>query len=275
MKSVCLIAACGLVLVIPAFGQGSLDAGQQTRLTEGSSGRAQTYDVVSIKPTRTGDPGEMASLPDGFVWRNANLWLLVQAAYGVIMDSQVSGLPAWAGSDSYDIEAKVDIPTAERWRTIKPEQRSAEEEQMMRSILADRCKFKAHQETREMPVYDLVIATGGLKMKEAPSNETPSESMAGSGRMIMIAHAVPVSLIALAFTRTVGRVIVDKTGLGDEKFDFELDWTPYNEAAVDDSTAAAPTLFTALQDQLGLKLLSSRGPVRLLVIDHMERPSPN
>lgn len=273
MNGARIVSTCWLVFTVSAFGQGGSRVGQEAGSTEAASGKVQAYDVVSIKPSRTGDSGGMASLPDGFEWRNANLWLLVQASYGIIMDSQVSGLPTWARSDFYNIEAKVDAATAERWKSIRPEERAAEEQQMMRSILADRCRFKAHQETKELPVYDLVIAKGGLKMKGAPADENPSESMTGSGRMT--AHAVSVSIIALAFTRTVGRMIVDKTGFGEKKFDFELNWAPDNQPVVDDSASASPPLFAALQEQLGLKLVSSKGPVQILVIDHMERPSPN
>lgn len=270
-----MFAICGLALVAlapTAFGQRNVDAELQTGLTDGASERAQTYDIVSIKPTRTGDSGGMATLPNGFVWRNANLWLLIQGAYGIIMDSQVTGLPGWAKSESYDIEARVDAATAERWKTAKPGERSVEEEQMMRSILADRCKFKAHQELRELSVYDLVIAKGGLKMKEAPQGEVSGEEMTGVGRMK--AQAVQADLIAEAFTRTLGRIIVDKTGLGDRKFDFELKWTSDNQPAAD-TVDAAPSLLTALQEQLGLKIVSSKGPVKVLTIDHMDRPSPN
>ena len=139
----------------------------------------------------------------------------------------------------------------------------------MQSILADRCQFKAHQETKELPVYDLVIARGGLKMKEAPPNETSMEMMSGDQ---MTVHAMTIDTTVSTFAGTVGRIIVDKTGLGDKKFDFELKWTPDDRSSADDS---APSLLTALEEQLGLKLVPARGPVEVLIIDHMERPSPN
>ena len=140
---------------------------------------------------------------------------------------------------------------------------------MMRSLLADRCHFKAHEETKELPVYNLVIAKGGLKMKDAPSNEPPMASLS-SGQMTLL--AMGMDTIVAAFSSTEGRIIVDKTGLGDKKFDFELKWTPNEQPTADD---APPTFLTALEVQLGLKLVSAKGPVKVLTVDHMDRPSPN
>jgi uncharacterized protein (TIGR03435 family) len=268
MQKIAAIAIGWIVVAMPAVGQGNSVAGAQGAVTQ----TAQTYEIVSIRPNNSMRPGGTASLPDGFEWRSVSLYLLVQAAYGIVMESQVSGLPSWARSDSYDIVAKADPGTTERWKKLTPRERWAEEQPMMRSILADRCQFKAHLETKELPVYDLVIAKGGLKMKEAQPGEASKEEMT-AGRMTV--QAVPVELIADTFMNTLGRVIVDKTGLGDRKFDFDLNWTPDDQAAVDDSIDAAPSLLTALQEQLGLKIVSSKGPVQVLIIDHMERPSPN
>lgn len=120
-----------------------------------------------------------------------------------------------------------------------------------------------------MPVYDLVIAKGGLKMKEAASGEERSVLM-GDGTLV--AHAMGTDDLAITFSGTDGRLIVDKTGLSGKKFDFNLTWVPDYRRPIDDN---GPSLFTTLQEQLGLKLVPSRGPVNMLVIDHMEKPSPN
>ena len=269
MRKVILIGACWLFLPMPAFAQGT-SAGAQPKGTQGASEKVHSYEIVSIKQNKTvNDPAGMRSLPDGFEWTNIPLESLVRGTYGIIMDSQVSGLPDWARRENYDIVAKVDADTAERWKKLSAKERGEEELPMMRSILADRCQFKAHQETKELPVYDLVIAGGGLKMKEAPANEVPTETMNGDQ---MTVHAMTIDTIVLAFPYTVGRVIVDKTGLGDKKFDFELKWAPDDRPSSDD---AAPPLLTALEEQLGLKLVPARGPVEMLIIGHLERPSPN
>ena len=274
MQNLIFIAVSSVVLALPVFGQGSTaPAGAQLPSATGVTEKVQAYEVVSIKPDKSGSGGSgMRFLPDGFEWKNVNLYLLVQGAYGIIMDSQVSGFPDWTRSEAYDIVAKVDSETAERWKKLTPKERTAEEQPMMRSILADRCEFKAHQETKELPVYNLVIAQKGLKLRESQASERSFEDMSHGGEMIV--QAMPVDTVVYAFTGTVGRMIVDKTGLGDKKFDFELRWTD-EQQCVADVPDAPPTLFTALEEQLGLKLVPAMGRVQLLIIDHMVRPSPN
>jgi uncharacterized protein (TIGR03435 family) len=139
---------------------------------------------------------------------------------------------------------------------------------MLQAMLADRCKLKVHLETKELPVYDLVIARGGLKMKEAaPGEEHTGRFSVGE----LIGHDMPIENLVFALPSD-GRSVVDKTGLGDKKFDFDLKWTPDNRIEAGDS---GPSLFTALEVQLGLKLVSSKAFGKVLVIDHIERPTPN
>jgi uncharacterized protein (TIGR03435 family) len=257
---------------MPGFAQdASPNAGAQPKGSQGVSNEVHTYEVVSIKPNKAGtlSAGGTRTLPDGFEYMNIPLSIFVKGAYGLALDSQVAGLPGWAREENYDIVAKVDMDTAERWKKLSRKERMKEEQPMKQSILADRCQFKGHEETRELPVYDLVIAKGGVKMKEAPPNETPMEMMSGDQMKV---HAMKVDTIASTFEGTLGRMIVDKTGLGDKRFDFELKWTSDDRPSADDS---APSLFTALEEQLGLRLVPARGPVEVLIIDHMERPSPN
>src|SRR5579863_3607919 len=178
------------VLIFRAFGQGSPTSSAKDSK---GTGESHAYEIVSIKPS---DPGSTSGgtrvLPDGFEWRGATLSLLVHASYDLIVDNQVSGLPEWASREKYDIVAKADADTAEGWKKLTFKERFEREEPMMRSILADRCQFKAHQETRDMPVYDLVIAKHGLRMKEAPSDEDSTESESGSR---MTAHAMTINAI--------------------------------------------------------------------------------
>jgi bla regulator protein BlaR1 len=268
MQKVTLIGAGWLFLVIPAFAQeATATTNAQPKVTRASDG-VHGYEIVSIKPNKTGDSGGMRRLPDGFGWNNIPLSSLVHGSYGIVMDSQVIGMPDWARWENYDIVAKADADTAERWEKLSGKERWGEEQPMMRLILADRCRFKAHQETKELPVCDLVIAKGGLKIKEAPPNEKPMEIMSG-GQMTV--HAMAIDTIVHAFPGSVGRIIVDKTGLGDKKFDFDLKWTDDRRSSDDE----APSLLTAFEEQLGLKLVPARGRGEVLIIDHMERPSPN
>jgi uncharacterized protein (TIGR03435 family) len=241
-----------------------------------SSAKSPVYEVVSIKPATTGgNSGWWKNLPDGFQFRNMALRSLIYSAYDIIMENQVSGLPGWAKSDPYDIDAKVDTQTAEAWKNLSDKEREKQEQSMLRALLADRCQFRGHEVTRELPVYDVVIAKGGLKMKEAPANEKTYYTTMGGRDSKVSAHATSVEMIMNSLSWSVGRLIVDKTGLGDKKFDFELQWTPDDQRAADNTVDAGPSLFTALEEQLGLKLVSSKGPVDVLVIDHIEKPSVN
>jgi uncharacterized protein (TIGR03435 family) len=271
MPTVTPIGALWFAFLMTALAQGATDsAGVQPNATQAASDQVQSYEVVSIRPNKTGSsPGGTRSLPDGFVWTNIPLSLLVDGAYGIRLGSQISGMPGWAEVDKYDIAAKVNAETAERWKKLSRKERLQEEQPMMRSVLAERCRFKAHEEMKELPVYDLVIAKGGLKMKESPPNEEAMEMMSDGQ---MTAHAQTAGTIASTFAGEDGRLIVDKTGLGDRKFDFEIEWTPEDRSSADNS---APSLLTAFEEQLGLKLVPAKGPVKVLIIDHMERPSPN
>jgi uncharacterized protein (TIGR03435 family) len=273
MQKVALIGACWLVLMVPAFAQGTPAAGAQTKATQAASDKVHAFEVVSIKPDKSGTPGGTRSLPDGFRDTGVVFATLVRDAYDV-GEYQVVGMPAWARSEPYDVEAKVDADTAEQWKSLTWKERWIQERPLLQAMLADRCRLKVHLETKEMPVYDLVIAKGGLKMKEAAPDEPTSEQVSG-GRFkaqVLTAHAMAIDGVLAQVSGTDGRLVVDKTGLGEKKFDFDLTWAPE-----DGSTGVdlGPSLFTALEEQLGLKLVPSRGPVNILVIDHMERPSPN
>lgn len=235
-----------------------------------SNVKPRAYEIVSIKPDMPGTRGgSMETLPNGFRDTNINLASIVREAYGILRESQVVGMPGWAESERYDVEVRVEPDTAEAWKKLSEKERWNQEQPMLQALLADRCQLKVHGKTAEMPVYDLVIAKGGLKMKEAASGEERSVLM---GEGTLVAHAMGTDDLAITFSGTDGRLIVDKTGLSGKKFDFNLTWVPDYRRPIDDN---GPSLFTTLQEQLGLKLVPSRGPVNMLVIDHMEKPSPN
>src|SRR5262249_33246983 len=129
------------------------------------------YEVVSMKPSKAGTPTSLSSLPNGFRDTRTTISHVFRNAFGIFYDKQIIGLPQWTQSDPYDIEAKVDVDTAARWSNLTSAERRNEERPMMQTMLVDRCKLKFHYEIKELPVYDLVIAKSGLKMKEAPKSE--------------------------------------------------------------------------------------------------------
>jgi len=230
------------------------------------------YEVVSIKPHQPGDTSaSLHPLPNGFQYVNMPLSNLVWEAYIDRPGTEIKGLPDWANSDHYDIEAKVDEETAEAWKKLPQVDVRKRQQAMMRTLLADRCKLKVHWETKEGPVHDLVIAEGGLKMKEASADEVSETIWKGSSATEgFIVHAGTAESI-LGFAGETGRKVVDKTGLGAKKFDYEIEWTPDGAATADNPGIS---IFTAFEE-LGLKLVPSREPVDTLVIDHMEKPTAN
>jgi uncharacterized protein (TIGR03435 family) len=274
MKSHANAGARLMALAISAIAVCSFLRAQTAAQPEAAVVPAPTYEVVSIRPDKSGRAAveRIQSLPDGFRWTNLPVSMWVQSAYDVINDSQIVGLPDWADSETYDIEAKTDAETAEAWKKLNYKERWKQEKPMMQTMLVDRCQLKVHRETRELPVYDLVIAKGGLKMKEAATDETDAETMSGSK---MTARALSTDYLVFGFSGMVGRIIVDKTGLAGKKFDFELTWTADDGRAADNAADAGPSIFTALEEQLGLKLVPAKAPVEVIVIDHIQRPSPN
>lgn len=221
-----------------------------------------------------------------FTAENVPAELLIRLAYNV-QNFQLSGQPGWIGSDRYDVTAK-----AEDDATLK------EMRPMLQSMLADRFKLVAHRETKELAVYDLVAANGGLKItatKEGscvafdpahpPSQPQPGETpprICGSVRIarnFLEAFGISMTALSADLAELSGRKVVDKTGFTGT-FDAHLEFAPDDAVALGGAAApsadpAQPSLFTALQEQLGLRAESSKGPVELLVIDHVEKPSEN
>jgi uncharacterized protein (TIGR03435 family) len=192
---------------------------------------------------------------------------LIMDAYNV-KDYQIIGLPDWCirGGDVYDIEAKTasDSPTVDQVRL------------MLRALLAERFELKLHHESRDLPVYELVIGKNGSKLKESTPDERPMQRGA-DGRMVApktMTSTVP-TLIGL-LSNLVDRPIIDKTGLT-ATYEYEnLDWGGIRRAQMaPDSAEPAESVFTAVQEKFGLKLEPVKSPADVLVIEHVARPSAN
>jgi uncharacterized protein (TIGR03435 family) len=285
-------------------------------LTVAASGRAESptqntsanapkfeFEVATIKPSKPGSgPGGYSFPAGGFKATNVSLQTLVEAAYR-IGDDQVLGAPKWLNSDRYDVEAKMDASAAADLQKLNREELDAARQQMLQAFLADRLMLTIHRETKEFPVYLLVISKNGPKLQEAKPGDTYADGpkgrdgsplAAGNTRMTggrnartLTAHAVPISSLTQLLLAFLGRPVLDKTGLVG-KYDFTLTWGPDDNrppaltggASNDGSSSVAsdsngPPLLTALQEQLGLKLESGKGPLEVIVIDHVERPSGN
>lgn len=240
----------------------------------GASPKAPAFDVVSVRPAKPNCPGMSLSGPPGrYSARCVTLWALIYNAYEVrSFHDYPPGLPSWADKDTFDIEAKADDDTTAAMEKLPGRDQAREGREMLQSILVDRFQLRIHYESKPQPVYDLVLAKGGAKLKPLPADLKPGGGMsAGPGRMTIHNQSVAAFAHFLSQTNLAGRLVVDKTALAGN-YDFDLKWTPDDQQGTSD---AGPTLFTALEEQLGLKLVPAKAPVDVLVIDHAERPTEN
>jgi uncharacterized protein (TIGR03435 family) len=235
-----------------------------------SFGYAQTaspsFEVATIKPAAPSNDGHThINYPpdDRFSAQNITLSALMQWAYGM-PENQILDGPSWLSSTRFDIQAKAD---PDQIKSLTSEQLRELKQQMLQTLFADRFHLKAHQETRVLPAYDLVVAKGGVKLLSSKNNGNSVTIR----RTYLNGEGLTINLIAKELSKITGRVVVDKTNLTG-RYDLKLQWTPDDAPATDDS---APSLFTAIQEQLGLKLESAKEPVPVLVIDHIEPPTPN
>lgn len=262
------------------------------------------YEAVTIKPSKGPGPDAkigMWSTPDGFTAWFVTPQQMVSTAYGYgVQRFRVSGGPAWLPSERFDIEAKMDAATADVLAKLNPGQRVLAQQKMLQALLADRFKLTVHRETRELLVYSLVVAKSGAKLQAAKPGDTyangikyPDGTLAGSGALDggvfdgwITAQGVTVANLADEMTDMLGHPVTDKTGMTGA-YDFKLRFTPDDRLQVPggaepnerprlpSSDADEPSLFAAIQEQLGLKLESGKGPVEIIVVDHIEPPSGN
>ena len=237
------------------------------------------FDVASVHLS--------APSPDGHhhIWndiheshfRTGNLSIrdLIQYAYK-LPKSQIVGGPGWLDSAMYDIDAKSGPEFDARLKAMPDGDASQQKRLMVRELLKERFSLTTHEETRVLPVYNLVLAKGGAKFQ--PSDHSGTTIDAGRSRIHVRGSDDTIGLLARELAQSQGRVVVNKTGLTG-RYDLILRWAPDDAPTPllngEPDPDAPPGLFTAIQDQLGLNLESGKGPVPVLVIDHIEPPSAN
>ena len=264
-----ILAACLLVAAV---------AGAQT---------GPSFDVATVKLNRDDSAGPRIGNEGGGRWQMIKLPIrsLLLSAYPADT-SEIVGMPGWVATDTYDVVGK----SAEN--TTREQQ-----EAMLRTLLADRFKFKGRLEALERPIYSLVVARRDgrlgpqirkydgdcaafgaaysrgqrLEMPVPTNGATPCGMTFGGSRIL--AGGISLKMLAANITQAAGRVVVDKTGLTGV-YEFTLNYNQ-NPSAASDAGGDTVSIFTALQEQLGLKLEPDRGPVRVLVVDHIERPTPD
>ena len=220
---------------------------------------AQGFEVAAIRVNHdpAADPN-VNSLPGGrLIVTSQSLRDLLKFAFD-LKDFQIEGAPGWADGDRYDIDAKT--AAAGSGQNIRL---------LVRALLEDRFGLKHHTETRELTIYSLRLAKSGLKMTRHDDGAgTKARTACGH----MTGQRVTSEVIAKMLSRYLGRDVHDDTGLPG-KYDFELSWTP--ETGPCRGAPESPSIFTAVQEQMGLRLESTRGLVEILIIDRAEKPSAN
>ena len=251
-----------------------------------------SFDVASIKP---GDPSSgrvmIGPAPGGGLRMvNVTLKQMIAFAYDV-RDFQISGGPSWLTSERFEIVGKPEQSSQETdFAKMADSQRRAAMDRnrlMLRSLLEERFQLKLHKETKEMPVYALVVAKDGPKMKAAEGGEgTPQNFRMGPGRLN--ATRGNMQMLSNSLANLTGRPVLDETGLKGF-YDFELEWAPEpgqgpfggpgpnpgGQGAPAAGDPSGPSIYTAIQQTLGLKLESKKGPVQTVVIDKAEKPTEN
>jgi uncharacterized protein (TIGR03435 family) len=245
------------------------------------------FEIASVKPHHSGDGRRfIRPSPGRLTIRNLTLKDLLGEA-NKMRPFQIFGGPDWIDSERFDVEAKAE-------GNALPQQMTGP---MLETLLQDRFKLQSHRESRELPIYVLTVGKNGSHIQPAsektcvpfdPSNPSlpqaqgrnPSEvcGFIGMGRGSLNANQVTMEALTMAFSQLLGRAVVDKTGITgevDAHMTFILD-QPANPTLPSTATdPGPPSIFTAIQEQLGLKLDSAKGPVEVLVVDHAERPTEN
>jgi uncharacterized protein (TIGR03435 family) len=238
------------------------------------------YDVISVVPVKEFNSTGYNYAPDGYWAKALPVSSTIEEAYDIFENYRIIGLPDWATSIPYNINAKVDGDNLTEYQNYTHDQRRV----MIQQLLADRFKLKTHFETRQLPIYLLKVSKKGPKLSATTSaSQIDADGVDCLAKGTSRVGYLPVencrmSNLAGILTQIIGYQVADQTGLTG-RYDFELTWSPdtgMNAVAGDqDKVAEGPSIFSAIQSELGLKLELSKGPVAILVVDHIEMPSPN
>ena len=299
-----MLGVVGVLALAVPLALGLTNSAQQSAQSD-DAGNLHKFEVASIRPdhsgsrlSRSGAAGLGGAPKDRFFVTNTTIkdlicWTFAGNSIPLPRD-QVSGGPGWINSERYDIDAKLEDSQVAALAKLSPIDRIVQIRLMVQSLLADRFGLVVENTTATRPVYALVIAKGGSKLQETvPGSPSPIES---GGRQIQArffpgdirGHGIPMSYLARSLSQLggLGRPVLDETGLKG-KYDIDLKWTPDNlnspgmtpgpspSAETAPPISSGPSIFTAIQEQLGLKLKATKSPVETLVIVHIEKPSEN
>ena len=277
--------------ILCAAGQLALLNAQQpmAMLLHPTTNTPPSFEVATIKPNNDAGPSFRLQLsPTGFKATHASLRNLIAFAWSMKSDTQLIGAPAWSASEFFDVQAKASEADIESAKPLPMDAQINNLRLKVQSLLAERFQLKTRFEARELPVYALVVAKGGIKMKEvqpdpppAPGTRPPPGAhlpqLRPTGPNQITATAWPIGEMTnwLSHLDEIsGRIVVDETGLSGH-YDWVLDQIALSPAAAANPDQPTVSIFQALPDQLGLRLEPRKAPLEVMVIDHVEEPSPN
>ena len=266
----------------------SLTAVAQTPRAEDAT--PLSYELVSIHKSKPDAQGyDLNNMPDGVNARAIDLRQLLSEAYGFtfgeLLDEQIAGLPSWGKTQRFDIQAKVDDSDVERlkaarkaetmavWVRSMVDRKPTTETAMLQHLVKEYFHLQMHYEQRTMPAFAMTVSKGGVKMTPAHPKD-PEHGSLNSSNGQLSGENVPPDFLVFLLTREAGRPVVNRTNLS-ERYDFSVTYTPQADLAKSDASSDAPSIFTALDEQLGLKLVRANEPVWVIVVDHVEMPSEN
>jgi uncharacterized protein (TIGR03435 family) len=292
-----LFAAGSMALAAPSsLGQTGAATTQTPAIPSNTSYvPTMTFDIASVRENKNIDPRAGITVSGWFIphtttfrvinWRIDNL---ISNAYG-IDESQIEGSPKWPWPTVFVIAAKGDSEENAKMAALTEEQQTAEQQHMMQALLEERFNLKTHWETKEADVYYLVVAKGGPKLSAQGATPPSADELKNFGDHPVpvlyqkndgqgydfIAHGCPMDKLVVILTSQFGRPVIDKTGLTG-KYDFVLKYKGrWDKDRPADDMDPMPPMDRALTEQLGLKVEGVKGPMKVLVIDHIDKPSPN
>jgi uncharacterized protein (TIGR03435 family) len=259
-RKVVLVVACSAVAVMPLAAQ--------------APAQKPSFEVASVKPNAQSgfSPSNMTIAGNRYTATGTTVRRLIMEAYN-LRDWQVIGGPSWINKDQWDVQAVVADGVPLLFFNAEDPSRQTAASLMMQSLIEDRFQFKFHREMKELPVYELTVARNGPKFRLSMEQQDLGHHLLGRGEIDQ--QAEPFATFAYLLSRFLDRTLINKVDLRG-LYDIKLQWNPELRLEGAQSPASdRPSVFTALQEQLGLKLESAKGPVEVLVIDSVQKPSEN